>query len=83
VQAGSPKSTYCSFSCLHFQLCITKEFRHFVMRYCALIVQLPTPYFFSVVELLWCHECFVWWLQLMCWVSEWVSPRFLKLFKTS
>jgi hypothetical protein len=52
---------------LHFQVCITKEFRYLVMLYCALILHLPTPYFlqlptpylFSVVVLQWCHECFV------------------------
>ena len=44
VQAGSPKANCHNFSC---------------MRYCTLILQLPTPYFFSVVVLRWCHECFV------------------------
>jgi hypothetical protein len=33
---------------LHLQVCITKQFRYFVMRYCELNLQLPTPNFFRV-----------------------------------
>ena len=59
MQAGNHKATCRNFSCLHFQVCITKEFRYFVMCYCTLILQQPTPYFLSIVVLQWCHECFV------------------------
>ena len=51
VQAGNLKTTCRNFSCLHLHVCITKEFRYFIMRYCALILQLPTPYFLSIVVL--------------------------------
>jgi hypothetical protein len=36
---------------LHFQVCIAKEFRYFVMCYRALtcMLQFPSPYFFSAV----------------------------------
>jgi hypothetical protein len=48
VQTGSPKAICCNYSCLHLQVCITKQFRYFVMRYYELNLQLPTPNFFRV-----------------------------------
>jgi hypothetical protein len=47
------------------------------MRYCALILQPPTPYFFSVAVLQWCHECFVWWLERLCWVRKPSFPEII------
>ena len=47
------------FPVLHFQVCITKELRYFVMRYHALSPQLSKPCFFPVVVLQRCRECFV------------------------
>jgi hypothetical protein len=50
------------------------------MRYCALILQLPTLYFFSIVMLIGAmNVLYDGWS--LCVVR--VTPRFLKLFKPS
>jgi hypothetical protein len=77
VEAGSPKATCRNFIVFHFQVCITKEFRYFVMRYWVLILQLSTLHFFSVVVLQCCHECFIWWPELICWMSESSLPEII------